>query len=230
MFKRRSDRKELLDDLGVSPLQLNRNLKELHTINSCLGGYRVTTNALSRVLSPKKPSVIVDLGSGGGDTVMHLRKWSINKKYSLQIKGIDINPNCVNYSLERSAMAPGVQFVCDDYKRVKDHFPDADVLHASLFCHHLSDDEIVELLRFSKENRMTLVINDLQRHPFAYYAIKALTTFFSRSRLVKHDAPLSVLRGFKTKEWEALLQKAGITNYSLKSRWAFRHELIVYHE
>jgi SAM-dependent methyltransferase len=230
MFKQRSDKKELLDDLQVSPLHLSRNLRELHTINSYLGGYRVTTTALRRVLSPKKPSVVVDLGSGGGDTVLHLRKWSISQNYSLQLKGIDINPNCVSHSVERCGEAPGIQFVCDDYRRVKYHFPDVDVIHASLFCHHLSDEEIVELLKFSKENGLTLVINDLQRHPVAYYAITALTKLLSRSHLVKHDAPLSVLRGFTTKEWKDLLAQAGIKKYSLKSRWAFRHELIVYHD
>jgi ubiquinone/menaquinone biosynthesis C-methylase UbiE len=230
MFDRRSNKKELLDDPQVNPVHLNRNLKELHTINSYLGGYRITTSALGRVLSPKKPAVVVDLGSGGGDTVLHLQRWSLNKKYSVQLKGIDINPNCVNYSVERCGKAPGIQFICDDYRRVKYHFPEADVLHASLFCHHLSDDEVVELLRFSKENRMTLVINDLQRHPLAYFAIRTLTAFFSRSHLVKHDAPLSVLRGFTTKEWVTLLQKAGVTKYSLRNRWAFRHELIVYND
>jgi hypothetical protein len=55
-----------------------------------------------------------------------------------------------------------------------------------------------------------------------------LTSIFSKSYLVKNDAPLSVLRGFKKKEWFAILQQAGATNYSVKWKWAFRHLITVY--
>ncbi len=229
MFKERSNKKELLDAPHIPAEHLAQNLRELHTINTYLGGYRLSKNALKNVLSPKKPAVVVDIGSGGGDTVLRLHKWSMDQSYSLQLKGIDVNPDCVNYSIGRTAGVPGIQFICDDYKKVKFHVPDVDVLHASLFCHHLSEGEIIDLLRFAKENRITLVINDLERHPLAYYAISFLTRLFSRSYLVKNDAPLSVLRGFTKKEWKSMLGEAGIERYSLRSRFAFRHEVIVYH-
>ena len=66
-------------------------------------------------------------------------------------------------------------------------------------------------------------INDLHRHPLAYYLIKWLTKLFSKSYLVKYDAPLSVARAFKKKEWEILLKDAGITNYTIQWQWAFRY-------
>ena len=80
-------------------------------------------------------------------------------------------------------------------------------------------------------------INDLHRHPFAYYSIKWLTKLFSKSYLVKNDAPLSVLRGFKKKELEMFNfqcsppdRRAGILNARLKWKWAFRWLLIGTHE
>ena len=66
-------------------------------------------------------------------------------------------------------------------------------------------------------------INDLQRHPFAYYSIKWITKLFSRSYLVKNDAPLSVARGFTKKEWKKIFNSAGINNFSIKWKWAFRY-------
>jgi len=45
---------------------------------------------------------------------------------------------------------------------------------------------------------------------------------------VKNDAPLSVLRGFKKKEWLEILQRSGATRFSVRNKWAFRHEVIVY--
>jgi hypothetical protein len=44
---------------------------------------------------------------------------------------------------------------------------------------------------------------------------------------VKNDAPLSVLRGFKKREWRLLFRHAGIDHYELKWNWAFRW-LIIY--
>jgi hypothetical protein len=46
--------------------------------------------------------------------------------------------------------------------------------------------------------------------------------------MVKYDAPLSVLRGFSRNEWLDLLRKAGISRFSLKWKWAFRWQLIIY--
>jgi len=45
---------------------------------------------------------------------------------------------------------------------------------------------------------------------------------FSKSYLVKNDAPLSVLRGFSGREWKQLLNNAGIDKFELKWKWAFR--------
>ena len=84
------------------------------------------------------------------------------------------------------------------------------------------------MILWMKENCKTgFFINDLQRHPLAYYSIKWITKLFSRSYLVKNDAPLSVARAFEKKEWEQIFLKAGIKNYSIRWKWAFRY-LIVY--
>ena len=69
-------------------------------------------------------------------------------------------------------------------------------------------------------------INDLHRHPLAWYSIKGLTSLFSKSYLVKNDAPLSVARGFKKNEWKEILKAAGISNYFLTWKWAFRYLVI----
>ena len=68
--------------------------------------------------------------------------------------------------------------------------------------------------------------NDLQRHPVAYHLIKNLTKIFSKSYLVKNDAAVSVSRGFTKKEWEDIFLKAGIKNYRIKWKWAFRYLII----
>jgi hypothetical protein len=72
------------------------------------------------------------------------------------------------------------------------------------------------------------IINDIHRHWLAYYSIKLLTRIFSRSMMVRFDAPLSVLRAFRKKELEVILRNAGISNFKIKWMWAFRWQVIVY--
>ncbi|MDQ2863747.1 MAG: hypothetical protein M3R50_08910, partial [Bacteroidota bacterium] len=48
----------------------------------------------------------------------------------------------------------------------------------------------------------------------------------SKSYLVKNDAPLSVLRGFRKIEWQNIFEKAAIKNYNIEWKWAFRYLLI----
>jgi hypothetical protein len=114
-----------------------------------------------------------------------------------------------------------------DYKKV--HFKSKpDIIFCSLFCHHFREDELIAMFRWMAENSIRgFFINDLHRHKFAYYSIRMLTSLFSKSYLVKNDAPLSVLRGFKKKELSTLLDKAGISNYTIRWRWAFRWLVIV---
>ena len=78
------------------------------------------------------------------------------------------------------------------------------------------------MLQWLEQNsRQGFFINDLHRHWLAYYLIKYITKFFSRSYLVKNDACLSVARSFTKKEWKIYF-RAGIRNYSINWQWAFR--------
>jgi hypothetical protein len=98
-----------------------------------------------------------------------------------------------------------------------------DIVFSSLFCHHFTDEELVLQLEWMEKNSaIGFFINDLHRHPLAYFSILVLTRLFSRSYLVKNDAPLSVRRGFSRRDWDRLFAAARITHYQCRWRWAFR--------
>jgi 2-polyprenyl-3-methyl-5-hydroxy-6-metoxy-1,4-benzoquinol methylase len=227
MFKIRSHTKELLDQENIPEQDLFLNLKELDIINHLLGGYDITFSALQQLITPNKIYTLVDIGCGGGNTLKRINSWRYKNGYKINLYGVDIKSVCVQYAKNENS-GNTIKFICDDYKNVYNHVPQIDIIHACLFCHHLLEEEIVELIKFANQNKSTLVINDLERNPIAYYAIKLLTKLFSKSYLVKNDAPLSVLRGFTKREWQAIVQSAGVTHYSIKYKWAFRHQVIVY--
>ena len=229
MFKTRSYKKELLDEPNIDTALLYQNLKELETINTLLGGHAVSLKGLKQLVFDKqKVYNIIDIGCGGGDSLKAIARWSKNKSVKIQLTGIDLKSDCIVYAENNCKNYTQIAFRCDDFRNAFSETTPIDIVHAALFCHHFKEAELVEFIKLCSNKGSIFLINDLERQPIAYYAIKWLTQLFSKSVLVKNDAPLSVLRGFKKTEWEAIFQQAGIKNYSVTNRWAFRHLVIAY--
>ncbi|WP_027003929.1 methyltransferase domain-containing protein [Hugenholtzia roseola] len=233
-FGKRSYQKELMDELTLEGEDLRRNLEELAFINTHLGGYEVLTSAIHFLEKRKKidlqqPLSLLDVGSGGGDTLRFLAKYFRRKRWQGNFMGIDANPFMVNYSRMRSLVFPEISFdICDITKPEFENL-EADIVICSLFCHHFEDEALIALFRnLKKISKKAFIINDLERNRLAFYAIKSLTHFFSKSYLVKHDAPLSVRRAFKRQELAELLEAAGIKKYRIRWKWAFRYQVIVW--
>ncbi|MBC7694924.1 MAG: methyltransferase domain-containing protein [Burkholderiales bacterium] len=227
-LKSRSDKKEYLDGSKIETKELYRNLDELDIINKKLGGYNASRKGLVEILKTNKPvHTILDIGFGGGDSIKQLSKLADKKNKKLFFYGVDLKQDCVAYAEKNLFMIPNIQLICGDYRNISEELlQKVDVIHCSLFLHHLTDEEIIDLFKFGKKNKCMILANDLHRNWFAYYSIKFLTTLFSKSYLVKNDAPLSVKRGFRKQELVSLLSSAGITNYSVKWSWAFRYTII----
>jgi SAM-dependent methyltransferase len=226
-FQQRSYEKEILDRHDIPFDAIERNMQELDTINTWLGGHAITIAGLKRLLKGKRQVSIMEIGCGGGDNLAALCGYCRSREVGVTLTGIDINPHCVSIARKK---LPGTEasFILSDFRRVSFGNKKPDIIFSSLFCHHFTDEQLVEMLQWMQSNAGDgFFINDLQRHPFAYHAIRLLTKWFSRSWLVKNDAPLSVLRGFTRKEWERLLQQAGIKEYSLRWKWAFRWLLVI---
>jgi len=227
MFGHRSLQKELLDRDDIPAADLFQNLRELDFINHWLGGYNISFHALKRVLKKGQRYTLVDIGCGGGDTLKRIAQWNRKAGFSLDLYGVDLKPDCIDYARENLKNSE-VTLICDDYRNTYRHLKKVDIIHACLFCHHLAQEDLLTLVQYALSHRAILVINDLERNPLAHYSIKWLTQLFSKSHLVKNDAPLSVLRGFKKKEWLEILQQSGATRFTVRNKWAFRHEVIVY--
>ena len=222
-YSHRSYKKELLDSNGIPFKDIAKNMKELDFINSRLGGHSITINGFKKLSGNKKELSVCEIGCGGGDNLTALYKSSKKNKIDLHFIGIDINEECIAFAKGNSEIE-NAKFIVSDYRHVDLKSNKPDIIFSSLFCHHFTDEEIVEMLQWMKVNsNIGFFINDLHRHPLAYNFIKYATKFFSKSYLVKNDAPLSVLKGFKKIEWENIFKQAGIRDYSIEWKWAFRY-------
>jgi ubiquinone/menaquinone biosynthesis C-methylase UbiE len=216
---KRSYEPELMDDFSIQDERIDAALKELKTINRYLGGVSTTKSALKYFVNSVNETLsLVDIGSATSDNLLaakasfpSLKIISIDKSFrSLKIfpnSTIKINSDAFNIPIKNT---------------------ECDVVHLSLFLHHFNETDIKLLLdECMRICRKGIIINDLQRSYLAFLGIKILTGLFSKSELVKNDAPLSVKRGFKKNDLVRLFADCGISNYLIKRKWAFRWMVVI---
>ena len=222
-MKNRSKKRELLDEENIPFEDIVQNLKELDFINTYLGGHKITYCGIENLLDKNKNN-IVEIGCGGGDNLAHIYKKLASKNIDFTLQGIDIKKTCVDYAISKNNIA---KYIYEDYKNVEfDTKPT--IIFSSLFCHHFNEQGIIEQLKWMQKNTVNgFFINDLQRNSIAYFLIKILSMLFSKSYLVKHDAPLSVARAYTKKEWRKMLELAEIKSFSIQWKWAFRYLIVV---
>jgi 2-polyprenyl-3-methyl-5-hydroxy-6-metoxy-1,4-benzoquinol methylase len=226
----RSRENELLDGDDIPFADIRRNMQELNTINTLLGGHAITIDGIQQLTGTNSSQLVIcEIGCGGGDNLHAIETFCQKKYISATYIGIDIKSECIAYAKNQYPDLKA-EWITNDYKQVTfENKPT--IIFSSLFCHHFYDDRLVEMLTWMRRNSAVgFFINDLERNMLAYYSIKILAGLFSRSYLVKNDAPLSVARGFKKDEWKVLFQNAGITNYSIQWKWAFRYLIVCRHE
>ena len=184
-----------------------------------MGGVSTTVSALKYFTRDKLLSIkIIDVGSGSSDNLIIAK----NTYPNLQILSVDKNISVLNYSKN------SLQKINSDAYHLPFKDECCDIVHIALFLHHFNEDQIEKLLNeFLRICKKGIIINDLQRSLLALAGIKLLTVLFSKSILVKNDAPVSVKRSFNKSEIINFLRKSGISNYIIKYKWAFRWMVVI---
>lgn len=231
-FVTRSHAPEIMDDLQCAGEVVHQTLRELDFINHWLGGNQVTLKGLRLLMKDQNKNEslhIADLGCGSGEMLKLIHQQLKTSYPAIQLTGIDANPNIIAFAEKHCAGVANIHFKASDIFNPDFQKHVFDIVIATLFLHHFTHDQLVNVFRTLKtQARIGIVVNDLHRHPLAYYPIKILTRLFSRSAMVKYDAPLSVLRGFSKAEIQQILREAAIERYTLRWRWAFRWQLIIH--
>jgi len=224
-FKTRSYEPEMLDALDIPADLLIKNLRELDFINRALAGHSISITGIKELVTQKdKTYHIVDLGCGSGDAMQYISRWAKAAGFKVRLTGVDRNANVIQYMTQYCKDYPNITGVVNDFSEFLKTETSIDIIHCSLFCHHLNEDELLELFRYIRNSVHTgFVLNDLQRSRIAYYGVYAITHLLNGSTLSKNDGPISVLRAFRKKELQLLLQNSEISNYSIRWKWAFRY-------
>ena len=227
-FVARSNDLELMDVHRIGGDELRRTLDELEVINRLLGGYPASLDGILSLLPPgTREFSLLDVGTGGGDLGRRLLSWAARRGLRVHVRAIDLSPPTIEHARAASRNNSRLQFQVISLFDLSDD-ERFDIVHGALFLHHCNGEAAGEALRkMHALGRWGVVINDLHRHPLAYYSIKLLTRLLARSRLIRNDAPLSVLRAFRREELRRMVRDQGLPTPEIRWRWAFRWQMVI---
>jgi ubiquinone/menaquinone biosynthesis C-methylase UbiE len=195
-----------MDDPEVDPLDLTRNFDDIERANRMFGGIAPVV----REVFSRKAEWVLDVGCGSGDIARALISKARRRGRSLEIVCVDHSEAALEIARERTRGEDRIRFTGADAMVLP--FPDNsfDVATCSLTLHHFNPDEAVLVLReLRRVSRLTPLVFDLRRSLGSYFAALLFVTFFAKSRLTKHDGPLSARRAYTPREALGLAEEAG---------------------
>jgi ubiquinone/menaquinone biosynthesis C-methylase UbiE len=215
-----------MDMPGLAPSEVIAAYRVLERVNRQLGHLQSLKRELRRSLAEDRfdqhSMTLLDVGSGSGDLPWELRKLLSGRAIRGQVLVLDRDLTAVQLASSRSLLA-----VQGDALHLP--FPDRslDLVTAVKFAHHFSGEGLTRLVsEMARVARCRVVILDIRRHWLAYWGFRAWSRLFTRSRLVRYDGPLSVLRGFTRQELADLGAPVPGFSWTVRSYAGFQLALI----
>lgn len=231
-FKTRSPHKELIDDPQADPIALESALRYIHFVNHALGGYDSLISGLNQLIrkNPTKDQWrILDLGCGAGQELMVMQRWAKKKSINVQFTGLDIS-QCAILAAKANPKLEKVSFICADALDPSVDYRPFDIVTGTLFFHHLTTEQIEQLVRRWNNQRVSVLINDLHRSPVAWVLFNIFARITAAPHMALHDGAISVQRAFNREDLQALARQSGYGRSSVQWRWAFRYLVLLWHE
>ncbi len=205
-------------------------MQDVATVNRYLSGYRVLLHHVEPFLrshNSNRPFAVLDAATGSADQPVALVKLARRLGVPIHITAIDINAKMLKLAQEEIVSFPEIRLVRCDIHLLPFRESSFDLAVNSLSLHHFSWEKAVGILRaVYKAGRLGMVVNDLHRSRIAHAAIFLLTRIFTRNRLTRFDAPVSVMNAFTPDEFCQLAREAEIEPYEIHRHFPYRIALV----
>ncbi|HYL79653.1 MAG TPA: methyltransferase domain-containing protein [Candidatus Acidoferrum sp.] len=227
---------ELMDLPGTDPGEQARALRDLARFNRLFGGTRVILSHLASLLSPPRiaptspggaPIRILDVATGYGDIPRAIAQWARQRGLPVEIEALDHQERIAELAARASADLPEIHVHVGDALNLP--YPDRsfDVALASQVLHHMEGEDQGRLLsELYRVARRAALVSDLLRGRWPFAVTWAGVHLFSRSRLIRHDGPLSIRRGFLAGELMTMAREAGWRRATVSRHIFFRLVLV----
>ncbi len=207
---------ELLDDPRADPVLVGRQLRDIARLNALFGGTRAVLRELEPFFERRRRErgkgkgetwTLLDVGTGSGDIALATRAAARRRGIDLTAIGLELNPTAA-----RIASAAGVPTIVADGNALPLGPRSVDVIVASQVLHHLPRAVAVRwIAAFDRVARRAVVLADLRRSRLAMAGVWAASVGLAMSGVTRHDAVVSLKRGYTLREFRAMLQAAGVT-------------------
>jgi hypothetical protein len=210
VFRERARGEEFLDRPDSEPRLVEQSYRFMHLVNRIGGGIRVVRRFLAEELAsyPKGQTVrILDIGAADCDIPLVITQWARQHGHAVEFTCLDRDTKATDLAYETLARArcTTIQVAQAD---ILAYEPEAEFDYAvgSMTFHHFTDEQIDTLLTHLRGFvRRAVLINDLHRCLFNYVVCCILALPFDCR--IRHDALLSICRGFRPAELAQLLRK-----------------------
>ena len=225
-FPPRNLRDELLDLDEASYEEVRDSLNDVATVNRYLSGYRVLLHHSEKLLKEHqldRPFTVLDAATGSADQPVALVRLARRLGISIQITAIDINSKMLKMAKDEICEYPEIRLVQCDVLALPFKNEGFDLAVNNLSLHHFTWENAVAILKsIYKSARLGFLVNDLHRSRIAHAAIFLLTRIFTRNRLTRYDAPVSVMNAFTPSEFRELAIQAKIYPFEIQRHFPYR--------
>ncbi|TWU46219.1 hypothetical protein Poly51_56150 [Rubripirellula tenax] len=202
---------EWMDQPGLSSERHAAALSGLVRLNSFTGVSAAMYRQLRKLAVNRngRAMKVLDIASGAGDVPIAWAKKARRDGLALQVTTIDISHFAAEEQ-QRRASAAGVTIRSLTADCLTAPLPQGfDLVTCSLFMHHLNHSEVVRLLQSMQVAANDgILICDLDRSRANLGLVTIGAHMLSRSRIVHHDAKVSVRSAFTAEEFKAIAEKS----------------------
>lgn len=176
------------------------SLRDLARINRYLGGYYVLGRLFASVVKPADSFSVLDIGAASGDMGA-----AIQRRYPrAQVTSLD-------HQCAHLLQAADPKLAADAF-RLPFRPASFDFVFSSLFLHHFTNEQVVELFRsFRSIARRAVLAIDLDRGPLAYHFLPRTRWLFGWHDITISDGQISVAAALKKEELLELAVRAGLS-------------------
>jgi len=218
------DRPEMMDVATEASPALNRDLRNLASLNRRFGATRAVLGQLDHLLRSRTPLRIVDFGTGGGDIPRAIVCRARACGCPVSITAVDRQKPTLQIAEKFSEEFPEITFVPSDLLEYSEG--SYDIVMCNLVLHHFDESDVIRLLRRWREMaKVAVLVTDLRRSRLAQVGIFAVTEMFYREPMTRHDARLSAERAFSFGEMHRLALAAGWSGFVHRRCPVFRQLL-----